>query len=377
MGVDRILKTDTVIVGAGPAGLVAAYEIKKAGGCVTVFDENAKPGGQLFKQIHKFFGSSIHGAGIRGVDIGYKLLEDCRSEGVNIYLNASVYGIFPDHLLGVIIEGKSMLVEAERILIASGATEKALAFDGWDKPGVMGAGAFQTMMNIHYVLPGKKVIMIGSGNVGLVTAYQILQAGGEVAAVVEAAPEVNGYTVHGNKLRRHGVQILTSHSIKRAIGQDCVERVEIARVDEHFKFIEGTERMIEADTVCIAVGLTPSVELFSMAGVKLTYLPQMGGYVPVHNKYMQTSVPWIYAAGDAAGIEEASSAMEEGRLAGVCMAYASGVIGREERDSRIEEIKERLFQLRSGRGGQLRIEGNQEIIRRYERWEREERRLQL
>lgn len=372
MGVERILKTDVAIVGAGPAGLMAAYEVKRAGGCVVVFDENAKPGGQLFKQIHKFFGSSAHGAGMRGVDIGYRLLEDCSREGVKIYLNATVYSVFPEHKLGVIIDGKSMLVEAERILIASGATEKTLAFDGWDKPGVMGAGAFQTMMNIHYVLPGKNVVMIGSGNVGLVTAYQILQAGGKVAAVVEAAPMVNGYAVHSDKLRRQGVRILTSHSIRRAIGRECVERVEIAGVDEHFEFMEGTEKMIEADTVCIAVGLTPSVELLTMAGAKLAFLPRMGGYVPVRNQYMQTTIPWLYVAGDAAGIEEASSAMEEGRLAGICMAYASGLISREERGRRIEKVMERLSQLRSGRGGQLRIEGNQEIIRRYEKWEREE-----
>ena len=103
-----------------------------------------------------------------------------------------VYGIFPGAELGVIIDGHSVRVKAKKVLIATGATEKALAFDGWDKPGVMGAGAFQTMMNVNYVLPGQKVVMIGSGNVGLVVAYQILQAGGKVEAVIEAAPAVNG-----------------------------------------------------------------------------------------------------------------------------------------------------------------------------------------
>lgn len=374
MGIETVTKIDAAIVGAGPAGLTAAYEIKKAGGHAAVFDENAKAGGQLFKQIHKFFGSSEHGAGIRGIDIGCRLLDDCRNEGVEIYLNAAVYGIFPENILGVTIDGKTTFVQADKILIASGATEKALAFEGWDKPGVMGAGAFQTMMNVNYVLPGKKVVMIGSGNVGLVVAYQILQAGGKVVSVVEAAPSVSGYAVHADKLKRHGVRILTSHSVKRAIGSEYIEKVEIAEVDSSFSFINGTEQILDADTVCIAVGLTPSVELLKMAGARMTFLPRMGGYIPLHGQYMQTTVPGLYVAGDAAGIEEASSAMEEGRLAGICIAHAMGLMDKKESERRIEEVKERLSQLRSGHGGHIRTTANQEIIRRYGEWNRAEKR---
>lgn len=137
MGITREIETEVAIVGAGPAGLSAAYEIAKAGGEVAIFDENERPGGQLFKQIHKFFGSSRHGAGVRGIHIGSKLLADCEEAGVEIHLNAVVYGIFPGAELGVIIDGHSVRVKAKKVLIATGATEKALAFDGWDKPGVM------------------------------------------------------------------------------------------------------------------------------------------------------------------------------------------------------------------------------------------------
>lgn len=370
MEVKNKLEVEVAIVGAGPAGLVAATEIASKGGKVAVFDENKRPGGQLFKQIHKFFGSSEHGAGIRGFSIGKQLLEDCYEKGVKIFLDAVVYGIFPEHTLGVIINGKSVLVKAKKILIATGATEKGLAFEGWDKPGVMGAGAFQTMMNVNHVLPGKKTVMIGSGNVGLVVAYQILQAGGQVEAVVEAAPRISGYSVHANKLKRHGVKILTSYSVKRAIGEEYVEKVEIAQVDDKFQYIAGTERELYADTICIAVGLTPTVELLKMADVELTYIPEMGGFVPLHNQYMQTSNPDIYVAGDAAGIEEASSAMEEGRIAGICIAHAIGNLSEERRNQKMRDVSERLHVLRSGKGGQKRINGNQEIIRRYQEWEK-------
>ena len=368
MGITREIETEVAIVGAGPAGLSAAYEIAKAGGKVAIFDENERPGGQLFKQIHKFFGSSRHGAGVRGIHIGSKLLADCKEAGVEIHLNAVVYGIFPGAELGVIIDGHSVCVKAKKVLIATGATEKALAFDGWDKPGVMGAGAFQTMMNVNYVLPGQKVVMIGSGNVGLVVAYQILQAGGKVEAVIEAAPAVNGYSVHANKLKRQGVKILTSHTVKRVLGESSVEKVEIAKVDEHFQIIEGTEELLDADTVCVAVGLTPSIELLKMAGVEMTFLPKMGGFIPLHNEYMQTSDPDVYVAGDSSGIEEASSAMEEGKLAGVCIAGATGHLTEEEQQNRMQEIRESLLALRSGKGGEGRRAGNQEIVRRYEEW---------
>lgn len=370
MEIKAILKQDVAIIGAGPAGLVAACEAARKGVKTAVFDENAKPGGQLFKQIHKFFGSSSHSAGMRGTDIGQKLLDECEKEGVEIYLNAIVYGIFPENGIGAVINGRSVFIQAKKILIATGATEKPLAFEGWDKPGVMGAGAFQTMMNVNYVLPGKKVVMVGSGNVGLVVAYQIMQAGGKIAAVVEAAPQISGYGVHADKLKRQGVRIWTGCSVKRALGKECVEQVEIAKVGRDFKFMEGTEMLVDADTVCVAVGLVPSVELLEITGVKMTYMPAMGGFIPLHSQSMQTTNPDIYVAGDASGIEEASSAMEEGRLAGMCMAYALGRMGKEEWDGKREEILERLNQLRGGKGGQARRRGNEEIVRRYEEWKK-------
>lgn len=181
--------TQVAVIGAGPAGLSAALEIASAGGKVTVFDENDRPGGQLFKQIHKFFGSSHHGAGVRGYHLGEELLQKCLDAGVEIKLNTVVYGLFPDNELGIVCNDQTHTVKADKILIATGASEKPLAFPGWDLPGVMGAGAAQTMVNINRVLPGQKFVMIGSGNVGLVVSYQIMQAGGQVVAIEEAGAD--------------------------------------------------------------------------------------------------------------------------------------------------------------------------------------------
>ena len=363
-----IYNTQLAIIGAGPAGLSAAVEAAKNGADVMVFDENDRPGGQLFKQIHKFFGSEHHGAGIRGFRFGEKMLEECQNLGVDIRLNTVVYGMFPGNELGIIENGKSHTVKAERIIVATGATEKPLAFPGWDLPGVMGAGAAQTMMNINRVQAGKRIVMVGSGNVGLVVSYQLLQAGMEVVALVEGLPKVNGYNVHANKLMRQGVPFYLSHTIVEARGDGQVEEVVIAEVGPGFVIKEGTEKVIKADTVCLAVGLMPSLELIRMSGAELTHLPAMGGYVPMHGDNMKTTNSGIYVAGDVAGIEEASTAMEEGKLAAISVCHELGLIDKAKASEREAEVKERISELRIGSHGEKRRDAKEEIIRRYDAW---------
>ena len=347
-------EVELAVVGGGPAGLSAAIEAARHGVKVAVFDENERPGGQLFKQIHKFFGSRDHGAGIRGIDVGSQLLQDAEEHGVDVRLSATVWGIFDGPQLGINAGNKVSRVKAKKVLLASGATENALAFPGWTLPGVIGAGAAQTMINIHRVLPGKKILMVGSGNVGLIISYQLLQAGARVEALVEALPHITGYGVHASKLRRCGVPILTSHTIKEALGQKRVERVVIAAVDNQFEPMAGTEKMLDVDTVCLAVGLTPMAELAWLAGCRFTYLPELGGHVPLHDENMMTTMEGVYVAGDLTGIEEAHTAMEEGKVAGIAVAEVLGYL----ESSKATELKERakghLEGLRSGPFGEKR-----------------------
>ena len=140
---------DFLIVGAGPAGLSAAIEAAKRGMQVAVFDENAKPGGQLFKQIHKFFGSKEHKAKIRGFVIGQQLLEEAQKLGVSVILNATVIGLYAEKELVVRIGEEIHHYKGDAVLVATGAAENMVTFDGWTLPGVIGAGAAQTMMNLH------------------------------------------------------------------------------------------------------------------------------------------------------------------------------------------------------------------------------------
>ena len=143
---------DLIIVGAGPSGLSAAIEAAKRGLDVIVFDENEKPGGQLFKQIHKFFGSKEHRAKTRGFVIGKQLLDEAAAAGVLVVLNATVIGLYQDKEVVVKIKDNIRHYKADAVVIATGAAENMVTFKGWTLPGVIGAGAAQTLMNLHGVL---------------------------------------------------------------------------------------------------------------------------------------------------------------------------------------------------------------------------------
>lgn len=339
---------DLIVIGAGPAGLSAAIEAAKRGMKVAVFDENAKPGGQLFKQIHKFFGSKEHKAKVRGFRIGEELLKEASEVGVEVVLNAIVIGLFQEKEITVKIKDKVQHYKGDAIIIATGASENMVTFQGWTLPGVIGAGAAQTMMNLHGVMPGEKVLMLGSGNVGLVVSYQLLQAGCEVVAIADAAGRVGGYGVHASKVARCGVPFYMSHTIVKAEGEDHVTGVIIGEVGPDWKVIPGTEKHFDVDTICLAVGLSPMSQLANMAGCQMEDNPKKAGFVPVVDEYGETSIPGIFAAGDVSGIEEASSAMIEGRIAGVAAAYRLGFIEKEELDAKTQELENALSGLRQG-----------------------------
>ncbi len=353
---------ELIIIGAGPAGLSAAKTAAERGVNVILIDENDRPGGQLFTQTHKFFGSKEHYAGIRGFQIGEKLLKDLAEINVKLLLNTTVFGIFPTEKRVMYSTNNSKIhtIMSENILIATGALEKPILFKGWTLPGVMGAGAAQTMMNVYRVLPGKRVIMIGSGNVGLIVSYQLMQAGSKVLGVIELLPKISGYKVHAAKIRRAGVPILTSHTIIEAKGKNFVKSAVISRINFNngsIEYIKGSEFEINCDLICIASGFQPFSELCWQLGLEMKYISALGGFVPVHNIYMESSIPGIFVAGDVAGIEEASTAMEEGKLVGEVVAFRLGYS--KEKDFKIyfNQINKRLSDLRSGSFGIERKKG--------------------
>jgi len=322
-------ETDILIIGGGPAGLSSAIYAASLGAKITLIDDGLELGGQLIKQTHKFFGSEAQFAGIRGIEIAKKLIQEIEKYGnIELITNSTVTGYYEDEVITIVqgIDGSVLKkLKAKRIIVATGASENMLPFLNNDLPGVYGAGAVQTLMNLYGVVPGNNVLMIGAGNIGLIVSYQLLQAGIKVAAVVEALPRIGGYLVHASKIRRLGVPIYTSCTLKEVYGTDCVEKAVISEINKNYEFIPGTERELEVDTICLAVGLSPLSDLLWQAGCQMKYIPELGGYVALRDENMKTTKDNIYIAGDVAGIEEASSAMLEGQIAGLNAAVSLGL----------------------------------------------------
>jgi len=345
--------TELAIVGAGPGGVSAALEAASHGVEVTLVDRADKMGGQLVKQTHKFFGWHEKSAGTRGIVIAAQMEKSVRGNpGITFLDSSEALGYYDDGTLLVETPSGIDRLRCDRLLVAAGASERMLLFPGNDLPGVYGAGAVQTLMNVHGVRPGNSALMVGSGNIGLIVSYQLAQAGVSVAAVLEAAPSIGGYAVHAAKIRRLGIPILTSHSVKKAFGEDQVEGVVIWQLDSNWAGVPGTERELRVDVVCLATGLTPLGEILWQAGAEMRYIPELGGFVPLHDENMETTAKGVYVAGDVAGIEEASTAMAAGRLAGLAIARSLGRVSDDRYRTLHEAASRELEQLRSGPAGE-------------------------
>ncbi|MBW6514968.1 MAG: FAD-dependent oxidoreductase [Candidatus Syntrophosphaera sp.] len=302
------LDTDVLIIGGGPSGLAAAIELGKHGIDTLLIDDKHALGGKLVLQTHKFFGSEEDSnAGVRGHDIGKLLAAEVEKHpSVKIWLNSTALFVFSDKKVGILKDGIYKIVTPQRILNAAGAREKFLRFTGNHLARIYGAGAFQTLVNRDLIRPTNRLFIIGGGNVGLIAGYHALQAGIEVVGLAEAMPQCGGYKVHADKLQRLGVPVHTSHSILCANGGETVESVTISQVDQRFQPIAGTEKSFACDTILIAVGLD-SLSEFTLEAE-------------------EAGIP-IYSAGDALEIAEASSAMFNGRIAGLTIAKDCGAEG--------------------------------------------------
>lgn len=303
----KIEDIPVLILGGGPAGLSAATELGKQNIDCIIVDDKHRLGGKLVLQTHRFFGSieAVH-AGTRGIDIATHLENELTGhKSVKIWLNSSVIGVYSDGLVGVWKENlEYRLLRPEVLLVATGARERSLAFPGNTLAGVYGAGAFQTLVNRDLIRPSNRIFIIGGGNVGLIAGYHALQANIQVAGLVEALPECGGYKVHKDKLVRFGVPVYTSHTILSANGQNSVQSVTIAAVDQNFKTIPGTEKSFACDTVLVAVGLEPVNEFY--------------------NKAIEFGIK-CFIAGDAEEIAEASAAIFSGKIRGREIAGTLGI----------------------------------------------------
>ena len=352
-------QVELAVVGAGPAGIQAALAAARAGVSVVLIDGYPRPGGQYFKQLPAAFRAddrSRHGQEAAAV------LERLALSNVRLLPDTDVWGAFPApdgaweldlcHRDGSRY-GPSYpsRIVAPALVPATGAHDRPLAFPGWDLPGVMAAGAAQTLIKSQRVLPGRRVLLSGTGPLQLAVAASLARAGADVVAVLEGlAPGPRALPLltalwgqwprlaegwdYGRVLASAHVRYRFGWSVVEARGRDEVEGAVIARIDPQWRPIPGTEETVAVDTIVIGYGLVPRVELSRLLGCEHAYHPQQGGFVPRRDAEMQTTLPGVYAAGDGAGIGGAELAAIEGEIAGIAVArrlghLAEGAAGRE------------------------------------------------
>jgi len=261
----KVYKTTVAIIGAGPAGLACREELLKRKIDNIVIDNNDKIGGQFLMQTHQFFffEKEKKFGGMRGFDIA-KTLAGENLDG--IFLNSTVWDLLEGKRIAVknIITDEIYFVDAEYLVIATGAVPFMPTFENDDLPGVFTAAVVQKMMNNELTLLGKNVLTVGAGNIGYLTSYQLMQAGATVKAIIEAMPREGGFPVQANRVRRLGIPILLSHILLKAIPNDDHTGVIGAVVAEceNFQPIPGTEKIIDGiDAINICTGLVPDDQL--------------------------------------------------------------------------------------------------------------------
>jgi thioredoxin reductase len=334
-----------VVVGGGPAGVAAAMEAARAGIEVMLVDEHPVDNDMMAMDVPLYFGGRMDPAVRNRALMLERVVETnpalatAAEAGVDVQVGAYVWGAFvpgatsrelETPLLGLADDRRSWLVGWDRLIVAAGARDVVLGFAGWERPGVMGAGAVASLLTRYRVLAARRMVVLGSGDLGLRTAALALEHGVEVAAVVEVGERVRGEDKLARELADRGVPMLTSSTVRAAHAQTGeVKSVVLVRVDGGAKPVEGSEREIACDTVCVAVGLAPSVELLALTGARMKFDSPRGGWVPEVDGSMHTSVPGVYAAGDCAGVHDArladpDLAREQGRVAGRAAAASLG-----------------------------------------------------
>ena len=264
----KVYKTDVVIIGAGPAGLAAREILNEHGVSNIVVDNNAKIGGQFNMQTHQFFffEKEKKYGGMRGFEIASALAGD-NHEG--IFLNCTVWDLLEGKRVALknIKTEEIFYIDANHLIVATGAVPFMPTFENDDVPGVYTAAVVQKMMNNELTLLGKKVLTVGAGNIGYLTSYQLMQAGAQVVAIIEAQGKEGGFPVQANRVRRLGIPIMLNHILVSAIPNDDYTGITGAVIAEakNFKPIPGTEKLIDGiDAINICTGLVPDDQLITL-----------------------------------------------------------------------------------------------------------------
>lgn len=297
---------DLVIVGGGPAGLAAAIAARDAGiEEILIIERDDRLGGILNQCIHNGFGLHTFKEELTGPEYAQRFIDQVLDRGIDYRLNTMVMDISPDKRVTAMNREDGMFtIDAKAVILAMGCRERprgALNIPGYRPAGIYSAGTAQRLVNIEGYMPGKKVVILGSGDIGLIMARRMTLEGAEVKVVAEIMPYSGGLKRNIVQcLDDFGIPLKLSHTVVDIEGKDRVRAVTIAEVDAHMKPIPGTEERYECDTLLLSVGLLPENELSRQSGVELS--PTHKG--PVVNDALETNVEGIFACGNVLHVHD-------------------------------------------------------------------------
>ncbi len=347
------------MLGGGPAGLAAALEASRIGAEVVLIEEYHDLGGQFYKHVPEEFSFEDRGqAGDECIERA-EILDQLRGTHVELMPDTLVWGIFDERNVALFRNDRADYLRAKRLILAPGAQEVPIAFPGWTLPGVMMGGAGQSLLVRQRIRPAHRVVLAGVGPLQLKVASQLVEAGVDVADILEASArfpasiqnalrsmghwaklrEGLGYWI---RLKRARVPYHRRQVPVRALGDEELQAVVVARVDETWKVVPGTERTLEADALYLSYGFLPSIHLARLVGCKVLFAERSGGWITWHDEKQETSVEGVYVAGEAGGIGGAEVAAEEGRIAALAAACSLGRTADEGCRRREQQARRRL-----------------------------------
>jgi len=324
--------TELAIVGAGPAGMAAAIEAQQMGIETLLIDSASAPGGQVYRQTPPEFGDSPQPA-------ARKMFDQLTHVNIPIYRDTIVWGIFPEdnkHLLGLYGPDEvPRRILAKTVILAPGAYERPTPFPGWTLPGVMTVGAALILVKHQHILPGRRILISGTGPLSWLLALKLIEAGVEMVKVLDANPfpwqgwrYLPRFWGQGERLKegldailamwRTGQMVRWGQMVLSAQGKDQVESATFGRMDG------SNSQTIPVDTICLGYGFVPAVQLSRQAGCEHFYDETSGGWIPVRDGWLGSTVPGIFTAGDGAGIGGKDTALCEGQLAALGVARFLG-----------------------------------------------------
>jgi len=291
---------DVVVIGSGPGGLAAAISAKKNGAkSVLVIERDIELGGILLQCIHNGFGIEIFKEDLPGPSYAQRFIDEALDLGIEPMLDTMVLEAAPDHRLTVTSEQNGLQeIQAKALIFAMGCRERTRAqiqLPGSRPAGVYTAGTAQRWVNVEGFMPGKRFVILGSGDIGMIMARRLIFEGAKVERVLEIMPYLSGLTRNYVQcLHDFDIPLQLQHTVKRIIGSNRVEAIETIAVNDHWEHIPGREEIIPCDTLLLSVGLIPENELSRQAGVTLD--PVTGG--PIVDSYFHTNINGIFAAGN-------------------------------------------------------------------------------